>query len=68
MSSKFAPLPLHPMLRNLAKVEFDQSSLPSLGSSFLLATPRVSGFNPAEGIFVGFILCLYKIIVCVEKL
>ena len=36
-------------------------------SSTLLATPRVSGSDPGEGIFVGFILCLYKIIVCVEK-
>ena len=33
----------------------------------MLATPRVSSSNPAQGIFVGFILCLYKMSVCVEK-
>ena len=31
----------------------------------LLVTPRVIGSNQAQGIFVGFIFCLYKIIVYV---
>ena len=30
------------------------------GVSSLLAAPRVSSSNPAQGVFVGFILCLYK--------
>ena len=33
-------------------------------SSSLLTTPSVSSSNPAQGIFVGFVRCLYKIIVC----
>ena len=35
--------------------------------SYLLAIQRVSGSNPTQGIFVGFIICLCKINVCIEK-
>ena len=38
-----------------------------VGGVAWLAAPRVWGSYPTRGIIVGFILCLYKFIVCDEK-